>query len=675
MSDISIPGFSSNINTDKIIADLMKLQRIPLNRLKDRLATDKKERDAWVELNRYIGTVRDSAKALYGFDNPFEDKVAASSDSSALSATAARTARQASDTVTVERLATSDSFLSASLPDDYAVPPGTYGFTVGKKELSMQFGGGSLSDFAQFVTQHSQGLLDASVVDDTPSTQVFAIKANPTGAENKLAFTKDSVRFGVGAGIIRGTSTTERTVGLTPGEVQQWTKPLTSELFSLGNGVLTLKPGGEAALPISPPVAAAKGLVIELTVTVNHLPESAAAQAAAPAGPSIPATGTIEYQGIKIQSSPSQAPLPPWTPPPPPKRVDDLGVLFLQDGAKTVKLPDIQDGTGPQTIQIPLSEYVQNLSSLDVRNNNTYREIQIAGIKIYDPKARGRYAPVNPVSQAADAKLNLDGIKVTRKSNTIDDLIPGVTLKLKAPSSGPVALTIGPDTKRIKNAIIDFVGNYDKLLTDIEIYTNRDPAVIDEITYFSPEERAAAKAKQGLFEGDITLEQLKSHLEEIMMDPYKTEAGRAMTLLAQIGISTDTSNLADGFDASKLRGYLEIDDGKLDNALATELQPLRELFGYDSTGDLVIDSGAAYATDRYLQAFNETGGIIPGMLQSYDQEIASTNQDISTMNDKLADKERELRDKYSEMEGTINTLQQNSKSIGALGSQQPQPGQ
>jgi len=676
MSDIPIPGVSNQYNTSKIISDAMKLERIPLTRLQDREATLKKQREAWLDINRTISTVRDASQTLYSFTNPFEDKVATTTNPSVLTATATRKAQIGTQKITIEKIAQADAFLSTPLPSDFTVPPGDYGFAIGKKELSFQWGGGRLTDFAQFINQRSQGLLDASVINDTPTTQVFLIKSKLTGAQNALKFTKDSINFGLTAGLLVKTGFGERALPLSPTAVQPWTKPLAPESYSVSEGIITLKPGAELSVPVAPPVAAQKGLVLELTVSVRDLPQGVGTQAAAPTGPTIPPTGEIDYQGIKIQSSPSAAGLPPWSPPTPPPVVSDLGVLYLKDGAKSIKLPDLKDAQGPQVVQIPLTDYVQSLEAVEARNLNTYREIQISGIRIYNPNARGEYSPVHAISQASDAVVDLDGVKATRASNTIDDLIPGVTLNLQAPSPAPVTLDVGPNKKKIKDAIISFVGDYNNLLANLEVYTSRDPAVIDEITYYTPEQRKAAHEKLGLFMGDFTLSEMKSRLQEIMMNPYKTSAGRDLALLAQIGISTNTVHAYTGYDAAKLRGYLDIDETKLDQALASELTPVKDLFGYASGGDLIINTGVAYTVDQFLKGFNSVGGIIPMRTASLDQSISQTKQDITTMQQQLAEKEQSLKDKYGQMQGAIDSLQQSSKAIQSLGGGgQSTPGQ
>lgn len=668
MSDISIPGVSNQFNTSKIIGDIMKLERRPLDRLEGREKTLQKRRAAWQDLNRAIATLRNEAQGLYSFTNPFEDRVASSSNSAALTATANRTAQVGAEQITVKKIARADAFLSSSLPDTFTVPPGDYGFAVGKKELSFEWGGGNLKDFAKRINQRSRGLIETTVIDDTASTQVLQIRSTVTGAENTLTFTKGSTAFALAAGIIAKTGVGSRTIPVDAATIQPWTKPVPPGSFVVANGALTLKPGAELALPVSPPITAEKGLMIEFTATIRNLPQSEAGSAP-PTGPTIPPTGGIDFRGITVHSSPSVSGIPAYSPPPPPPVVDNLGVVSLGDDGKTVKLPDLAAAAGPQTIQLPLSDYVANLTSLDFRNLNTNRDVVISGIKVVNPNARGEYSPLHVISRASDAELDLDGVSVTRPKNSIDDLIPGVTLVLHAPSEGPLTLDVAPNKKKIKDEIIGFIGDYNNLMADLEIYTSRDPKVIEEITYYTPEQRTAAQEKLGLFQDDFAVNNLKSHLQEIMMNPYQTPGGDRLSLLAQIGISTNTSNTYTGFDIAKLRGYLDIDETKLDNALATNLSGVKDLFGYALGGDLIINSGVAYSLDQYLRGYNSLGGIIPSETQSLDQSIAQTKRDIANLQQQLAQKKQQLEDKYNQMQGTIDTLQQNSKAIQELGGQ------
>lgn len=666
MSDVNIPGVSNNLNINKLINDQMKLARMPVDNLKKQVETLQKQKTAWQDINKSIGSVLTSANALYSFNNPFEDKVASSSDSNVLTATANRTAQAATDTIKVERIATADSFISRSLPDNYTIPAGTYTIGVGAKKVTFQWTGGSLTDFAKIVNQKAGSLVRAAVVNNTATTQVFQITAKATGEANKLDFEGAAKAFAVDAGIIKPTGGAARTIELTPSEVAPWTKPLAGMDYSVANGTLTLGPGSEVSLPVTPPVAAEKDLVLEIKLQVTDIPHGPAAQPTAPSGPSIPSTGSIQYKGLTIQSEPSKAPLPPYQAPPPPKTVSDLNVLYLSDGTNTYKLPAVQDTPGEQTIQVPLSQYLQTLAAVDVRNENTYRKITIDGIRVYNPNARAGYTPVNPVSQAGDALLDLNGIQARRSGNTIDNLIPGVTLTLNHPSPAPVTLNVAPDTKRIHDAILTFVGDYNRLMGNLNIYTSNDPKVINELTYLTPQEQQQAQQNLGLFQGDITIQEMQNRLENDVMNPYPTDLGRKLALLAQIGISTDVSKSFSGIQMSKLRGYLQVDDQKLQSALQTELPAIKQLFGNDTTGNFVVNTGVAYTVDRFLTAFNQVNGIIPDKLQSYDQQITQDNQQIATLQQQLTQKEQQLRAKYSQMEGALQQLQQSSQSLNSL---------
>lgn len=666
MSNINIPGVSNQYNTSKIIADTMKLKRIPLKRLQKQVASIKKNKAAWSAINTKIGAVRTAAQSLYSFNNPFEDMVVQSSNP-ALSGTAKRGAPTTKDEITIKKIATADSFLSSSLPDNFQVPSGDYGFQVGDKHISFHFGGGSVKDFVNVLNKKGHDLLRANVVKNTSRTQVMQITSKKTGVHNKLTFTKDSQQLGVKMGFLHSTGTTARTVALTSQNIQAWNKPLSEVKPQIAGGKVTLDPGGEISIPISPPVAAQKDLVLEVKVKVTDIPHGQKSAETPPSGPSLPSTGSIEYKGLKIQSGSSKSGLPPYKPPPPPKVVNDLSVLYMQGASKTVKLPAVKDTQGVQTLQFPLSGNVGTLNALDVRNNNTYRKITIEGVRVFNPNSRGKYSPAHAVSKAGDAVLNLNGIEIRRPSNSISDVIPRVTLHLHAPTSRPATVQVNPDMKKIKNEIINFVGTYNKLMTDLVIYSSNNPKVIQENSYLTPQQQQKAQNNLGLLQGSLTLSEIRSRLEDIMMNPYPTPAGNALDLLAQIGISTDVSKTYQGFSMAKLRGYLQIDTTTLDNALQNHFNSVKALFGYAGNGNLVVNSGVAYELDKYLKAYNQPDGIIPMKEQSYDQSIKQTNQQIDTMKQRLAQKEQQLKQRYSQMQGTINQLQQSSKAIQQLG--------
>ena len=265
----------------------------------------------------------------------------------------------------------------------------------------------------------------------------------------------------------------------------------------------------------------------------------------------------------------------------------------------------------------------------------------------------------------------MDGIEIQRSGNEIDDLLPGVTITARRVSDRPVSLTVAPDREAIKDAIISFVGNYNRLMAEVNVLTRRDPQIIEELTYLTAEEREGLKDRLGAFSGDSTLNQLRNSLIRITGAPYPTSAERELTLLAHIGVGTDVrlGGASGGFDAARLRGYLEIDERVLDNVIETRLTAVRELFGSDSSGSRIIDSGIAFDTDTLTRAFTETGGIFAIRTGTIDSQIDRENTRIQTLDRQLTQREADLRRQYSQMEESFRRMDQMSTSLDRFNQQ------
>jgi flagellar hook-associated protein 2 len=288
--------------------------------------------------------------------------------------------------------------------------------------------------------------------------------------------------------------------------------------------------------------------------------------------------------------------------------------------------------------------------------------VTLSDVKVYNPDLRGEYVAANPITLAGDANLTIDGIPVTRDSNTIDDLIPGVTLNLKRPTREALELSVSPDREAVKDEIITFVGYYNNLLAEVNILSGTDPSMVDQLDYYTDEEKEKAREKLGLYQGDSTLRQLKNRLQQIMMNPYETEANLDIRLLSQLGISTN-SRPGGGVSVGQLRGYLEIDEAALDQSLENNFQAVKELFGFDSNGDLIVDTGAAHTLDEYLRSYVETGGILSYKVSTLDSRIDRTKDNIDDYNIRLEDKEAQLRRQYGTMEGALESMQRQSNAL------------
>ena len=126
MADINIPGVTDKYKTNDLIKNLMEAEKVPLTREQKQLDRYKTEQSTWRNVNAQMSALRDSVKLLYSFDNPFNSKLASSTDEYAVSAEPKRDANLESFKIEVLQAAAADRFLSEELDSKAQVPAGTY---------------------------------------------------------------------------------------------------------------------------------------------------------------------------------------------------------------------------------------------------------------------------------------------------------------------------------------------------------------------------------------------------------------------------------------------------------------------------------------------------------------------------------------------------------------------
>jgi len=566
---------------------------------------------------------------------------------------------------TVRQLAGADRFLSPPLDERTTIEAGTYTFTLGDEEISFNFRGGSLREFADAVNRQGRGRIAANVMTVQPGTRSLLIESRVTGSENRLGFADEAEAMALRLGIIEQTFDSRVEIPLNEGTVREGSAQggaVTPGRVSVEGGTVGVAPLASAHIPLGIHVEAGSSFVLRLE-TATRVGHEAPAVAMPPSGPDIPSSGVVSHGGITIRNNPSTAPFPQWTPPPPPQRVDDMAVLSVAFSDGTVAaLPPITDSGEFTEREFDLSAVAggRTIVAINIDNANTHREVMVRAAEVMDPNALSTgQRPLNAVSTAQNAIVSMEGIEMTRPTNVINDIIPGVTLTVRGVSDRPVRLDVQTDRERVKDAIIMLVGHYNRLMAEINILTRNDPSLIDELTYLTRDEAEDMRERLGAFSGDSGLNHLRNSLLRIVTSPHPTDMGRELALLAQIGISTNARG-APGIDVSRLRGYLEINEAVLDAALENNLPAIRQLFGMDTTGDLVIDSGVAFNLEAMARPFVEMGGIISLRTQTIDSRMRQDTQRLATIDRQLAAREADLRMQFIRMESAFSQMEQMS---------------
>ncbi len=157
------------------------------------------------------------------------------------------------------------------------------------------------------------------------------------------------------------------------------------------------------------------------------------------------------------------------------------------------------------------------------------------------------------LQQAENAQLTLDGISVVRTTNSIDDLIAGVTIELV--DKGSTTIDTSPDASSMKDKVQQFVDAYNKLydLIQGELQLDKD------------------QSRTGKLAGDPTLQSLKRTLVSTATGILSGIDG-TWNALSQIGVQTNAE------------GHLEIDESKFDDAVSSNLDGVANLFAQANTG-------------------------------------------------------------------------------------------
>lgn len=684
MAGLNIPGVTDQYNTNDTVEKLMKIERIPLTREQNQLESLKTEKNAWRDINTRLSALRDNTKSLYSFENPFNSKLTSSTEEYAVTAEANRSANLQSFKVDVIQAASSDRFLSDELENDFKVPQGTYTYKVGEKQITFNWKGGTLKDFSTAINKRGNNIIKSSIIGASAGKKSLLIEAVPTGKENRLIFEDDAKTFAFDSGMADKIKSQTQSFANSQTEILpvnkiEYDEPVYMPALSLINtkydeekNTVTVEPRGAYQVKVPEKILREEGLHLQFSITKKETEDITPAINQTLLQPELPDAGTAEYSGIVISNNLSDTNLNlPSEPPAPldPVNTDSILYAVMDDGTEK-EIPYTPEENGkPAQMDIKLSDY-PGIKSIAIRNKNTGASFEISGITALDPIKDLGYGPKHPVSTADDAIIKYEGITITRSSNKIDDVVPEITLNVHDKTEKTATISVKPDVDASKAAIIEFVGKYNQAVAELNILSQNKQEIIDELDYLTSDEKEAEQKKLGIFQSDFSLTNIKSNMASTIAARYMFSDSAEVTMLSQLGIATNAGGYSGGYSQSKLRGYLEIDEKKLDDALANHLDDIKMLFGYDSDGDLIVDTGIAYKLDKQISAYTQTGGILAMKTSSLDSKIKSSETKIAKLENQMAKKEAELRNKYSQMEGSLNSLEAQQNTISNFTKQQ-----
>jgi flagellar hook-associated protein 2 len=232
---------------------------------------------------------------------------------------------------------------------------------------------------------------------------------------------------------------------------------------------------------------------------------------------------------------------------------------------------------------------------------------------------------------AAPAQLVVDGVNMTKTSNTVTDAIQGVTLNLLTEGL-TTSVSITNDTDAVTQKINNFVTAYNKVITLIN----------SESTYNADTKTA------GVLSGNITVRTIQQQFQSLLTTTVSGTSGTFKTLAA-LGINSDSKT-----------GTLSVNSTKLSDALTNHYSDVVDYFTHNG------DSVTTLATNKYgiAQQFNL---VIEAMVHPYIADGMADNGIIEVAKKALTNRNADIDKQISDMEYHITQMQTNlQKQFNAM---------
>ena len=238
----------------------------------------------------------------------------------------------------------------------------------------------------------------------------------------------------------------------------------------------------------------------------------------------------------------------------------------------------------------------------------------------------------NQVSAATDANLKVNGVPISRTTNTITDAITGVTLDLKAAAANQLTrVTVSTDSTKTAEKVKGFVDAYNSVVDFIAAQN-----VVDD----------KGNTKAPLF-GDVTLRSVKSSLRGIMGASVDT-GNTAYALLSQVGVTSDRD------------GKLTLDSAKLERAILADEDAVENLFADAPRGI------AVKIKDQIDVYTDSVEGLFKTRNDGFDRQIKDFDSRIATAERRLEAYEKQLESRFAAMETLVGRLQGQGGALSAV---------
>lgn len=228
---------------------------------------------------------------------------------------------------------------------------------------------------------------------------------------------------------------------------------------------------------------------------------------------------------------------------------------------------------------------------------------------------------------AANASFTVDGTTFARSGNSVNDVIPGVTLDLLASTSGSTAsISISRDNATVKNKISSFVENYNTVRSKLNLLSNAEQG--------------------GAMRSDSVFKSIQRSIHNLVLNNASTP-GTTVKRFSDIGITVDKT------------GQLIVDDSVLDTALKTSLPEVVTIFTGDTEKDNEVgikNRGIAGDLSKLIADKVGSTGYFTTQSESLSNQISNYGEDLEALEVRLENLSTRYTRQFLTMQQVIDSM-------------------
>lgn len=238
---------------------------------------------------------------------------------------------------------------------------------------------------------------------------------------------------------------------------------------------------------------------------------------------------------------------------------------------------------------------------------------------------------------ATDASFSVDGLTYTRSTNSVSDVITGVTLNLKAQDPAKtVTLNVNRDTTSVQKKITALVENYNAVISYIRANNRYDSNI----------------KLGGPFFGDGAARSVQDDLRRVMSSAVAGLPG-TMNRLVHAGITSDKE------------GVFSVDSAKLASALSSNFNDVVNMFT-DTSATKTTKGFGGLVYDMANSITDAVDGRITNRKNGLSKNITNIEKDITNKEAQLAAYEERIRGQFTALETMLANLRSQSSFLAGL---------